>query len=168
MLEVTENGKKNCIGQSGAIERFLANKFNVFGQGDLERARVDMIAEQVNDLFRNLVGIYSHIYYKRSGYEDKKAELEKTLTEMPTKLKLIQNLLEANNAENNNSGFLVGNSISLADIKHVNLYDWFHIKKDEILNQVPLLKQHYEKIRNFPKLKAHYENSDKMRVTIYF
>ena len=39
MLEITENGMTTFIAQSNAIERFLANKFNLFGKDDIERGK---------------------------------------------------------------------------------------------------------------------------------
>jgi glutathione S-transferase len=128
-----------------------------------------MITEQVNDLLRLLMVPYNAIYFKKPGYELKQAELEKALSELvPAGLKFIERLFEQNQRESNNSGFLVGSEITYADVKLVNLYDWFNLKREEILDQVPLLKAHAEAVRNSAQLKAHYERSDKDITTIYF
>jgi glutathione S-transferase len=128
-----------------------------------------MITEQVNDLFRLLMVPYNAIYYKEPGFEEKQVELEKALNELvPVGLKFIERLFEQNQRDSANSGFLVGGQITYADVKLVNLYDWFNLKRQKILDQVPLLKAHAEAVRNSAQLKAHYERSDKDITTIYF
>jgi glutathione S-transferase len=49
MLEIKEDSKTTCISQSKAIGRFLANKYNLAGVADIERAKVDEIIDQVSD-----------------------------------------------------------------------------------------------------------------------
>jgi glutathione S-transferase len=128
-----------------------------------------MIAEQSNDMLRLLGMAYNAIYFKRPGFEHKKDDLENAYSELvPVGLKFIERLFEQNQRETNNSGFLVGSDMSYADVKLVNLYDWFNTRRDEILDQVPLLKAHAERVRNSPQLKAYYEKSDKDLITIYF
>jgi glutathione S-transferase len=128
-----------------------------------------MIAEQVNDLLRLLLVPLNAIYFKKPGFEIRKDELEKAFSEfVPAGLKFIERLFDQNQRDNNNSGFLVGSSLSYADVKLVNLYDWLNTRREEILDKVPLLKAHAERVRNSPQLKAYYEKSDKDLVTIYF
>ena len=159
VLEVTENGKTHQIAQSHSIERFLANRFNLLGKNDIERAQVDMIGEEIVDLFNALV-----IIYRKKDSEEKSKELEEALKEkVPNGLKLIQNLLEANK-----SGYLVGDSITLVDIQLLNLYDWLRESKNEILEKLPALKKHEELVRSHPKLVEHLKKSDKVRLTILF
>jgi hypothetical protein len=45
------------IGQSGAITRFLARKFNLYGQGEMDAARCD----EIYDTFRD--GFEGHFTY---------------------------------------------------------------------------------------------------------
>jgi glutathione S-transferase len=69
VLEVTQDdGKTTVIAQSGAIERFLDNKLNLLGHDDLERARIDMINEQVADILNHLRSFYYLIWQKSSQY----------------------------------------------------------------------------------------------------
>ena len=49
-MEVTENGQYFVLAQSLAIARYLANKFNLAGKTELDRAYVEMYAEQIRDL----------------------------------------------------------------------------------------------------------------------
>jgi glutathione S-transferase len=168
VLEIVENGQTVRLAQSNTVERYLANKFGLFGKNDLERAQIDMINEQVRDLHLLFVDIYSTLYYKKPGYVLKAVELDKALTEfVPASLKLIERLYEKNQAATGGSGFLVGSEISYADVKLVNIYDWLLDRKDEILEKVPLLKQHYNHVRSLPKLKEHYSKSDNLQLTLY-
>ena len=122
-----------------------------------------MINEQSVDIGNLLI----NLYVKINKNPENKPELEKALSEhVPASLKMIQNLYENNQKETNNSGFLVGSSITYADIKLVLLYDWLRESRDSVLEQVPHLKEHYHKITKMPKLSTQF--AKKMRLSIYF
>jgi glutathione S-transferase len=165
---VNEREKSVSIAQSAAIERFLANKFNLSGANHIEAAKIDMIAEQVNDVLNSLVGVYRDALTSPENEEKKNAQAKALNETAPASLKLIQNLYDQNQLQNENSGFLVGKSVSYADVKLVSVYDWLRSKKTDILNGLPQLKQHYEKIRALPQLKDHYAKSDSLKTTIFF
>ena len=159
VLEVTENGKTHRIAQSHAIERFLANRFDLLGNTDIERAQVDMIGEEIVDLFTTLYTIY-----RKKDSEEKSKELEEAFKEkVQNGLKLIQNLLEANK-----SGYLVGDSITLVDIQLINFYDWLRERKNEVLEKLPALKKHEELIKSHPKVAELAKKSENVRLTIWF
>lgn len=84
---------------------------------------------------------------------------------VPHYLKLIQNILEANKQEN---GFLVGDSLTLADIVLMNEYEWLREHKRRILENFPSLKQHDERIRNIPKIAEHLKKNEGVRLSIRF
>jgi glutathione S-transferase len=174
LLEVTHpNGSVTRLAQSQAIERYLANKFGLFGKDDEERARIDMICEQVNDHLRLLMRLFAHIsgYARLPGNPDNEAiktEVRRTLDEMPKTLQFIVNLYNDNQEKSGNSGFLVGDKATYADVKLVCLYGWFHTRTDTILDQVPVLREHYERVRALPQLKQYYEKTDKTLVTTYW
>ena len=50
VLEIVENEKSTFISQSFTIARFLARKFSLDGNSELEKAQVDMVVEQLIDL----------------------------------------------------------------------------------------------------------------------
>lgn len=149
VLEVIESdGTRLKIAQSGAIYRYLANKFNMAGKTERERAVCDMICEEVRDIHE----LIFKIYVKPSG-EAKEAELNEAMSRtIPDMLKLIENMLEANV-----SGFLVGDSITYADLYLMYVYEWLHDRRGEILAKLPVLKAHDEKIRSYPGVKEHLE-----------
>jgi glutathione S-transferase len=165
VLEITENGKSVQIAQSNAIVRYLAQKFNLAGKSDLERAQADMIVEQIVDVFNKLVIILYGLYVKADD-EAKKKELDEFIeTKAPDSLRLVQNLLEANKDGN---GFLVGNQLTYADVYLMNFYDWLRERKEHVLGKLPLLKKHDEKIRSLPTIASHLQQNAKVRLTILF
>lgn len=163
MLEVTENDDKTThhIAQSHAITRFLAQRFNLAGRNDIERAQCDMINEAIVDMFNVYLGIYK---------EQNRDELVKKLDEasrgeIADRLARIQKLLEENK---DGDGFLVGNSLSYADVQLVNFYDLLRDKRDEVLDRLPLLKAHNHKIRSIPAIAEHIARNEHVHLSILF
>ncbi len=110
------NGEKFLIAQSGAIIRFAASRVGLAGRNDIETAKCDMLQEQIKDTFEYLLP-----YYKMKDSEEKRALLDKALTEwVPAEYKLIQNVLEANK---NGNGFLVGDQLTYVDLDLMNRYN---------------------------------------------
>lgn len=161
VLEVTQDSKVTVIAQSNAIIRFLADRFGLSGENDLERSQCDMISEQIRDLRESLVSIY-----RMKESEEKKVALDAALNDsVPNGYQLVQNFLETNT---NGNGFLVGNKISYADIILILTYDWFRDKKDEILSKLPALKQHEKMIRSQEIVEKHLNENKDVRLTILF
>jgi hypothetical protein len=103
------------------------------GRDDLERARIDMINEQVVDMRNMLHAIYSTIYYKKSDAAEKRNELDKVLSEaIPSGYKFIEKLFAENQLKHPSSGVLVGDSISYADVKLFVFHDWLRDRRDEV------------------------------------
>jgi glutathione S-transferase len=164
VLEITQNGKKTTVAQSNAIERYLARKFNLAGRDELESARIDMINEQVVDIFNALTDCYKAIKFKRADSELKRVELAKLLDEtVLAMLKPIETLYEENQRESGNSGYLVGREVSHADLKLICLHDWYTDKKDEILSKVPKLREHLKMMLAQPMLQHRLEMNKNMR-----
>lgn len=166
VLEITrDNGEKLELAQSPAIERYLANRFNLYGKNEWEKARIDMMVEQAIDIYNSMVNIYR----TTTDNEERQHQLVKAYTEsVPASLKLIEKLYVLNQSQSGNSGFLVGDSLSYADIKLVNIYDWLRDQRENVLSHVPKLKEHFDKIRNLPGLKEKLDQTDKQKLTILF
>jgi len=179
VLDVTEEGETRRIAQSHAIERFLAGRFGLLGDDEFERAQVDMIGESVSDLYNMIAPIYSDIYFlPHTDLEHKKKQLEENLEEkVPAYLKLIQAIYEENNKRDEEDqdvdteyydGFLVGESLTLADLQLVNFYDWLRDKRDSILAKLPALKRHYEFMRDQPIIGDFLKIRSNVKVTLFF
>ena len=159
ILEVIEETTSYQIAQSHTIERFLANRFNLLGKSEIERVHVDMIGEEIVDLYTTLI-----VIYRKKDCEEKARELDEAIREkVPIGLKLIQSLLEANR-----NLYLVGDEITLADIQLINFYDWLRNRKNEVLDKLPSLKKHDEFIRTLPKVSDYLKRNAYVRLTILF
>jgi glutathione S-transferase len=89
------------VGQSHAIERFLARRFNLMGDNDVEAAQIDAIGEHLVDIKET---------YKAAKKQDEKAMLAfgaEKLTALFAKLE----------AQVSKQGWLVGSRMSLADVQ---------------------------------------------------
>ena len=105
------------IPQSKAIERFLARRFNMMGDTELESAQIDSICECVRD--------FKDMYQKvRAKPEDEKSEAmnEWFTVTLVERLGLLENLLsdccclDKEEALKPGCGYSVGNRLSLADV----------------------------------------------------
>lgn len=107
---VTEKGA--VIGQSKAIERYLARRFNLMGKNPEEQAMIDAIAEHCRDV---------RDAQMRKGFSrfSPKKEKEKAVARKEWFSKDLPVLLEKIDAsvrETGSAGYSVGSSMSLADI----------------------------------------------------
>jgi glutathione S-transferase len=101
------------ISQSKAIERYLARKYHLFGETDIESAQIDSICETVRDIKDS---------YKTLKREDKLTEwFSTTLIE---KLNMLQHLFTENTEA------LVGDKITLADLVVYSLITEFFTNKE--------------------------------------
>lgn len=95
------------IGQSKAIERFLARELGFMGSSPVEAAQIEMLCEHVID--------FKQAYQKVRGITDD-TEKEKKMKEwfdetLPTNVALAEKSLPAGSGP-----FLIGSKVSLADI----------------------------------------------------
>jgi len=152
--------KKIVMAQSHSIERYLASEFGLDGKSKHEKLQCDMFAEQIRDYVDALINLYR----KPSG-EDKKNEIEKFFADtergFPSKMAPINTILEANK-----DGFLVGSSLTYADVLLVSSLDWLFSKRDEILSQYPSIKKHEQKMLSLPIIGEHLKKYANLPLTI--
>ena len=105
-LTVTNGGKVFTLAQSKAIERYVAKQTGLFGNSDEEAALIDSIGELVSDL--------------KTKYNAAKADhvqLTKFVNEvLPLQLSFVEKFIDVYG-----SGYIIGYSVSLADIQLYNL-----------------------------------------------
>uniref|UniRef100_K1R107 S-crystallin SL11 n=1 Tax=Magallana gigas TaxID=29159 RepID=K1R107_MAGGI len=89
------------IPQSGAIMRYVAREFGLYGDNNDENTRVDVIIGTAEDFLKSAIAIH----YEKD--ETKKAELKKDLEEnkLPQFFSLLEDILKENN---DGDGFIVG------------------------------------------------------------
>jgi len=138
------DGVKIC--QSNAIAHYLAHEFNLEGKTNVDHARVTMIVDCVSDVIRSV--------YSIRGEQDatKKAEAKKKFEDdLRTQQKYFDQFL----TDNKNTGYFVGDSLTLADIAYaVGLERMLDAEIDLHLDEFPGLKQLNENVRSNPKIAA--------------
>ena len=92
------------IPQSKAIERFLARRFNMMGENELDAARIDSICECVRD-FKDM---YQKVRFLPEAERSEGMNQWFTVT-LVERLGLLENLL-------GEEGFSVGDKLSLSDV----------------------------------------------------
>lgn len=92
------------IPQSKAIERFLARRFNMMGENELDAARIDSICECVRD-FKDM---YQKVRFLPEAERSEGMNQWFTVT-LVERLGLLENLL-------GQEGFSVGDKLSLSDV----------------------------------------------------
>ena len=109
---VTPNG--TTIGQSKAIERYLAKQFNMMGNSDEEGAVIDCIAEHCRDVKDAAAKKGFSMFVRDKTEEEKaKARTEWFDEDLPAMLGKIEDSVSDSG---NNDGYSVGSSISYADV----------------------------------------------------
>jgi prostaglandin-H2 D-isomerase / glutathione transferase len=112
----TSSGGKDAvvIGQSKAIERFLAKKFGFMGQNDMEAAQIDCIAEHCIDVrLAQMRKGFSMFNKDKTSLEKETLRTEWFNTDLPAMLAKIEQSVEQTSQS---KGFAVGSQTSYADI----------------------------------------------------
>ncbi|KAL5013720.1 hypothetical protein ScPMuIL_007990 [Solemya velum] len=101
------------MAESSSIARFVAKQAGMMGKTSLEQAQIEMIVDALQDALETVVSWFVE------KEESIKAEKKKKVVEetYPTVVSIMESILTKNAAD---GGFLVGSSMSLADLA---LYD---------------------------------------------
>jgi len=102
------------LGQSKAIERYLAKTFGLMGESDFEAAQIDCIAEHCRDV-KDAQMKKGFSAFNREKNEEEKAKARKEWFEidMPTMLDKIEKSIKMTSAK---EGYAVGDKNSYADV----------------------------------------------------
>lgn len=142
VLEV--DGK--TIGQSMAIARFLARRFNLAGRNDHEEALVDGLADYIADMCHPLRQIYWD-----DNEERKKRARDKYFGETVHEyLKTFEEHLRRNGE---GKGFFVGDGPTWVDFSFANAVGNLQAKEPTAMERYPLLKAHEERVGNLEGIK---------------
>mmetsp|Transcript_13569 Transcript_13569/g.20028 ORF Transcript_13569/g.20028 Transcript_13569/m.20028 type:complete len:266 (-) Transcript_13569:142-939(-) len=114
-LLVVENGAgPTAIGQSKAIERFLAKKFQLYGNSDIEAAQIDCIAEHCRDV-NDAAMRKGFSAFTRDKTDDEKAAArnEWFTSDLSTLLEKMETAVKLSSGQ---EGYAVGTATSYADV----------------------------------------------------
>lgn len=131
--------------QSLAIMRYVARKNGLDGANEQEKARIDLVEQQISD-YR---GAFSGMCYN-PDFDTLKVEYLKNL---PTRLKLLSDFLGAHQ-------WLAGQNLSYADFILYEFLDQQRLFSPAALDDFANLRELVERFENLPKVAA-YLKSDK-------
>ena len=131
------------VGQSKAIERFLAQRFGLYGANDVEGAQIDMMGEHVRDIKD------AYMKAKAAGTADAflKTDLAVWLGKLEKCVKTTQTA----------PGFAVGNKLSLAGLQiYSHIVDYFDDKDAAMAaaKTAPAIAAVVDNVASNEKLKA--------------
>ncbi|KAG0297944.1 hypothetical protein BGZ96_003923 [Linnemannia gamsii] len=159
VYETAQDGTILELAESQAIERYLANKYGLYGKNAYE-------AHKVEQIFSSADGVAQAFSQKIIGVaQDKRVEeANKLYVEVLPKFIAIH---EAQLAKNGSNGHYIGNSATLADIKVANLIDRLLFLRPQGANEVPFsaektpnLWKVLEKVNSHPTMAA-WKKSDR-------
>ncbi|KAF9135246.1 hypothetical protein BGW39_003926 [Mortierella sp. 14UC] len=159
VYETNSDGTILELAESQAIERYLANKYGLYGKNAYETHKVEQY-------FSSADGIAQAFGNKIIGAsQDKRVEeANKFYVEVLPKFIAIH---EAHLAKNGSNGHYIGNSTTLADIKVANLIDRLLFLRPQGADEVPFsaektpnLWKVLEKVNSHPTLAA-WKKSDR-------
>ncbi|KAK6174845.1 hypothetical protein SNE40_013414 [Patella caerulea] len=145
-LEV--DGQK--IPESVAIARYLANEFGLVGKSNLDKAKIDVLIDQMIATRESMVAI------KYEKDEAKKAELMKKFNEeqIPKCFGYIEKTLSENS-----SGFLVGNQVTWGDLALIDLDGMLiNFETSTNLDKFPKVVAHRKKVEALPRISTYLKN----------
>jgi len=135
------------LSQSMSIGRYLSRKFGYHGKTEFEAAKVDEVVDALHE--------YEHGYWEWFGDEKSKPQvIEKFLGEAtPKYMSKCSEILEKNGGE-----FLVGKSLTFADIYLFNLIDYYsQMTKEDMIKGFPVLQAFCKGIGSIPEIKEWVE-----------
>eukprot|EP00118_Oscarella_pearsei_P028740 m.2812 g.2812 ORF g.2812 m.2812 type:complete len:208 (+) comp8916_c0_seq1:133-756(+) len=141
------------ISESQALAAFVAEVAGLHGDTPLNKARAHMVAEATNVVFNKMV---ENHFIKD---ETKKAEEGKKLKEetMPGFMGRMEKILVANEG---GDGWIVGSSVTYADIVLLNLFNTISLYGDSAFakGDAPKLAALVKKVEALPNIKKWLEN----------
>lgn len=129
------------IPQSKSIERFLARKYSLMGENDIEAARIDSLCECIRD--------FKDAYQSVRKADDKEQAMNEWFTKtLVEKLGLLENLVDG-------EGFSVGKKVSLSDVVIFAFITQFFDNKEASMNATlatPKIRSVVEKVSSVPQV----------------
>jgi glutathione S-transferase len=140
------NGVK--IAQSHAIQRYIASACGLMGHSQLEAALIDATEEQIRDFGDSWSPL------GRLPEAEKGPAQKKFLGELGHKLAALEKQLRRNNK---GAGYLVGDSISLADIYFFRVSEQLAAVDSHLVDEhmPPLLNALTARVASHPRIAAH-------------
>lgn len=146
---VVENGKQ--LSGSTTIARYLGEKFGLAGANEFENAEIASIADTINDIGEEVVGVHFE-----KDEERKKAKIEKLKEFIPAKLGFLEK-----RAAGSNKGWLFNSKVTWADLLFYLSSDWILSGNKDALETFPGLKRLRTSVESLPNIAKWIEERPK-------
>ena len=129
------------IPQSKSIERYLARRFSMMGENELEALRIDSICECIRD--------FKDAYQSVRKADNKEQAMNEWFTKtLVEKLGLLENIVDG-------EGYSVGNKLSLSDVVMFAFITQFFDNKEASMNATlatPKIRSVVENVTTVPQI----------------
>jgi len=140
------------IVQSKAINRFLAEEFNLYGSSNWDRVLIDQVSETIGELNDG----FSNIKMDQSKDEEtKNADIAAYFADDKTKQKFAFLICKL---RSKNGSFFLGDKISFADIAHLVSYEYISMCHPAIADAYPELAALYKTTSEVEPIKKYLAN----------
>lgn len=142
------------IPQSFAIVRFLARKFKLMGTTDMEEAKINVVLDTILDLREAMI----QVHFEKD--EARKGTLATKLKEqtVPNTLKCLESMIAANKCKD---GFIVGKSLSVADLAIYDGLENLVAMHADALDSFKCVKALREKVAALPRISKYLKERPK-------
>jgi len=133
--------------QSKTIARYLARKFNLAGETELDQARADMIVDCIQD------AIEPTIIFRRLAEGAAKVEMKTKYVgeQLPVSLLALEKLLKENNG---GDGYFVGEKLTWVDLALIDTVHWLQaiVEAGDDVAKYPKLHALQQRVENIPAI----------------
>lgn len=143
VLEISDDIQSIQLAQSLSIVRYLSNLFSIAGTNDLDKARADMITEQLSDILEIFYGIKSE--------NNVEIRAEKEIFFYKETLPFYSSMLERM-FEIQKTKYVAANDLTYADLAFVVFWDSFGQNKKQFFEVCVICKVYYDNINNLPEI----------------
>ena len=143
-----ETPEGTILVQSRAIQRYLANKFGLYGANAEEKYKIDVVSETIGDIQGELMKMYfaeneeAKMKLAQAFFSGKGLDLFKTLSQFLSE---------------GQPGAVVGAKTSWVDLELLALTDFFYNKPETtaFLEKFPVVVSHAKVVKALPKVAAY-------------
>jgi glutathione S-transferase len=167
---IKQSGVQRTLGQSGAINRLLARRYNLMGDNEWHAALIDSIYEEVSDLIDSYVPVVlrplpalantptsqGNNTPVAASSSEASANLAKLNSNIDNAWTAFAHYLAKNQSQ---SGFIVGNRLSIADIAVFHITsELHHLNKTLLAQRLVFPQQHAAALEKHRQLIASRDN----------
>ena len=144
VVPVLEEDGDRRISGSVTIPRYLAERFGLAGENELENAQIASIVDTITDLNQEVLG-----FMRTEADEKKKEEIKKKLLEetVPSKYKIFEK-----RASTNENGWLYNGKLTWADLSFYLSATWLLPVAPDALKAYPGLQKLYASVESLPNI----------------